>query len=457
MERVDSNNLFVILGRAWHRTFRKLVYPGLRLSYAGICDCFLFSLFVLPSYFGIRLGFFDLTAFRLFEICLLILIWKKEERRNQFLTMVRKCPHTIYIALYMFIVTYTNIYRPSVSTIFYWLMNGVFAFFLVAFLLINEYGAEGFLQRIRTYTWVLCLLSPLEIVIHRSPFSLLDTLGKSSHTLRFGVTRIVGNCTAANGYAMYLCILLPFICYDIKRKRIDVMKNVWLVLLLLVNVFLTGSRLSVGIGLLEVVICLLFQDKRATMKFLLTVPFILPVLVGALFLFRGVPLVNSILMAFFSAFDEVFNTAYSVNFGADATMLYNSSHYREVLVRETFGGDWLNPIMGRGGNYEFSMYVEGYFIRSVDNFYVGQFITYAYPGLFAWLLMSAGFLVSAIRNFFKNRNFLTLAAAISIIGYFISLWYLDQLQTFPIMFAIFALVYASSVLERRARKGGASG
>ena len=103
MERVESNNLLEILGRAWHRIFRKLVYPGFRLSYAGVCDGFLFSMFIIPSYFGIRLGFFDLTAFRLFEIFLIILVWKKAERRNEILRMARKCPHTVYIIIYIFI------------------------------------------------------------------------------------------------------------------------------------------------------------------------------------------------------------------------------------------------------------------------------------------------------------------------------------------------------------------
>lgn len=449
MGRADSNNLLTLLGSAWHGTFRKLIYPGLRLSYEGVCDCFLFSIFVLPSYFGIRMGFFDLTAFRLFEIFLLVLIWKKQTRREDFLRMIRKCPHTIYILIYFAIVAVTNLYHPSISTIFYWLMNGVLVFFLVAYLVINEYGLEGFLRRIRFYTWFLCLISPLELLIRRPPFSILDTLGKSNMAVRFGAIRVMGNCTTSNGYAMYLIVLLPFICYDIKTKHINILKNIWLVLLLLLNVFLTGSRLSVGTGILTLVLLVIMQDKRAALKFFLTVPLILPVVAAALYLLRETPFANSVLLAFFSAFDEIFNTSYAVHFGADPMLLYNSSHYREVLVRETFGGNWLNPLVGRGGNYNFSMYVEGYFINSVDNFYVGQFITYAYPGLIAWLLMSATFLVSAIRIFIRKHSFLMWAAIVSIICYFISLWYLDQLQTFPIMFAVFGLVYAAAVLYRR--------
>lgn len=60
---------------------RKFILPGMRLSYYGIADWFLFSLFVLPTYFGVRLGFFDLTALRLFEILLLWCIFK--DKKNE--------------------------------------------------------------------------------------------------------------------------------------------------------------------------------------------------------------------------------------------------------------------------------------------------------------------------------------------------------------------------------------
>lgn len=49
-----------------------------------------------------------------------------------------------------------------------------------------------------------------------------------------------------------------------------------------------------------------------------------------------------------------------MKFGADAHMLYNSSHYRELLWENTILGDWLNPWLGRGGNYRFGMYIDGY-------------------------------------------------------------------------------------------------
>lgn len=421
---------------------RKLILPGMRLSYYGIADWFLFSLFVLPTYFGVRLGFFDLTALRLFEILLLWCIFKDKNKRNRFIELILKCPNNIGVGMYMFVVIYTNLIHPSINTIFYWITNGVLVIYLIAYLVVYEYGIEGVLNKFRQYAYILTVISPLELFIGFPPFSLLDTLGKSNTNARFGSVRIMGNCSTTNGYAMYLMILFPLMCYDWKNKRIDLEKNKCLLLLMVLNIFLTGSRLTVGTLILGFMLCFLMQCKKQFVKSLGTFVTVLPVVIIILYVFRNVEFVRGILCTLFSAVDEVMGTSYAVNFGANARTLYNSSYYRELLWRNTFLGDWLNPWLGRGGNYTFGMFVEGYAIFSCDNFYVGQFIIYAYPGLFCWLIMSLSFFVTSARRWIQNRSILDWVIIVSIICYFISLWYLDQLQTFPIMMAVFGLIYA---------------
>lgn len=449
-----ENNLAAWARNTWKSTFRQLLYPGLRVSYGGICDCFLFSLFVLPPYFGVRLGFFDLTVFRFFEVLLLLLIWKKKSRRQEFIRMALDCPHTLFIAAYMFVIVYTNLYHPALNEIFYWLMNGVFVFYIVVYLVSTEYGVEGFLRKVHIYTWIITLVSPLELLIKKPPFSFLDTLHKSSHNIRFGVVRIMGNCTTTNGYAMLLCLLLPIICYDYRRRRIDIVENRWLVVLIMVNILLTGSRVSIGMAIFCLVLCLFAQDKHRLLKFLVIGAVVIPVGIGLIYIFREASFVKSLLLSAATMIDEIFKTSLSVSLGADANVLYNSSHYRDLLVSGTFGSNWLNPLLGRGGGYNVAMYIEGYSIYSVDNFYVGQYIYYAYPGVVTWLVMSASFLVSALWNFFISREYLLWALSVGTVGYFISLWYLDQLGTFPIMLAFFGLTYCvcrNLKEQRRAR------
>ena len=208
------------------------------------------------------------------------------------------------------------------------------------------------------------------------------------------------------------------------------------------NIFMTGSRLTIGTLLLGFFLCLINLSRNQFYNFIKVMIVIIPVTVMLIYCLKDTSFIQSLLRTFFSAIDEVLNTNYAVKYGADATTLYNSSYYRELLWKHTILGDWLNPLLGRGGNYKFGMYVEGYRIQSIDNFYVGQYITYAWPGVITWLLMSGSFLIQSIKNWIRRKSAFMAVISISIICYFISLWYLDQLQTFPFMMAIFGIEYA---------------
>lgn len=432
------------------KLLRRLLLSDLRISFCGVADWYLFCLFVMPTYFGVRLGFFDLTAFRLFEVLLLVGILKNQKRQTDFIRLFKSCPNNIFIFSYMFVVVYTNLIHPSINTIFYWITNGLLVIYCTAYLIIYEYGIEGFLGKLRKFAWILGIISPLELVAGRPPFAIFDTLNKigDASRMRFGSVRIAGNCTTANGYALYLMILFPIMCYDWEKKRIDLGKNKWLLILLAVNIFLTGSRLTIGTLVLGFLLCFLMQQRSQMQAVLGTLAVAVPILLLLFILFQDTGIVRSILRIFFSAVDEVLNTNFAVQYGAAADTLYNSSYYRELLWKNTIGGDWLNPWLGRGGNYSFGMYIEGYNIASCDNFYVGQYITYAWPGVITWLLMSASFLAQAVRSWVRKKRILLWVIIVSIICYFIGLWYLDQLQTFPIMMSFFGMIYAVSLNDK---------
>lgn len=431
------------------RLLRRLFIRGRGLSYYGIADWFLLGLFVLPTYFGVRLGFFDLTALRFFEILLVWCIFKDRKRKKQLFTLIKSCQHNVWVWAYMLVVLYTNLIHPSINTIFYWITNGIIVFYCVAYLVVYEYGIDGFLNKLRQFAWIVSVISPLELVIGRPPFAFLDTLGKSNTNARFGSVRIMGNCTTTNGFAMYLMILFPLMCYDWEKRRIDLGKNKWLLLLMGINIFLTGSRLTVGTFVLGLFLCFIFQKRKQLAHSIIVFLVAIPIVVFTCFIFKDVEFVRNLLRTFFSAVDEILGSSYALYFGANAQTLYNSSYYRELLWQNTILGDWLNPWLGRGGNYNFAMYIEGYYILSCDNFYVGQYITYAWPGVITWLLMSGSFLVSAIKQWVRKRNRLMLTIIVSIVCYFISLWYLDQLQTFPFMIAVFGLIYGAWYLENK--------
>lgn len=447
-ELSTDNNLLNWLKDIKNSICRQVFFSGGRLCFSGVSDLFLLSVFVIPSYFGVRLFFFDLTALRFFEILLLALVIKNKRRRLAFFSIIKNCSHTLFIAFYFLVIFYTNIFHPSITTILNVVTNWFLIFYLVAYLILFEYGVKNFIRKVHCFVGILTILSPLEYIIGFPPFSILDTLNKSGEAARFGLTRIMGNCTTCNGYALYLVMLLPFICINSKTLKIDLLKNSILIVLVILNVFLTGCRLTVGTGFLALFLCFLFQNKKEIKKSLLILSVVIPAIIMLLYLLRNVSFVHSLFATFFSTFDEVFKTSYASRFEVDSKALYNSSYYRKLLFHYTVIEGWFNPLMGRGGSYNLSLYVEGYLIRSVDNYYVGQYIAYAWPGVIAWLGMSFSFLVSALKMWFIERDSVSKVSCISIICYYINLWYLDQLQTFTIMFTIFSLIYVMSLKRK---------
>lgn len=431
--------------------FRNLLRPLIidkTIRFSGVADWFLFSLFVLPTYLGVRAIFFDLTALRLFEILLLIGIFRNKNRQRNFTIMIKKCPNKWFFTIFIFVVIYTNLLRGELNSIFYWITNGILVFTSVSYLIIYEYGIDGFLKKIKAYLWIITTISPVELIIKKPPFSFLDTLGKSSINERFGSTRIMGNCSTTNGYAMFLLILLPLIWYDPEKKRIDMGKNKLLFALIALNVFLTGSRLTVGTLVLAAALCFILQARSVLKRNLMALFIIIPIVCIVVYMNRDIEFFRSILRTFFSAVDEVLGTQYSVLYGAQEGTLYNSTYYRELLWKNTILGDWLNPWLGKGGGYKLNMYIQGYYIRSCDNYYVAQYIAYGIPGVVAWLLMSLSFFVGMIKSIFRKKM-LGYTLAVSFVCYFISLWYLDHLQTFPIMMTMFALTFCLNFTDNR--------
>lgn len=436
-------NIFYI---QYRRLFRPLIKNG-HIFFNGIADWFVFSLIVLPTYFGIRLAFFDLTALRFFEVLLLIGIFKNSVRRDAFISLIKKCKNNIYICMYLFVVVYTNIVKFSLNAIFYWLTNVICVIYLIAYLVVYEYGIEKFLEKAKRCFWIIVTISPLELFLGVTPFSLLDTLGKAGSNSRFGTVRILGNCSTTNGYAMFLMIWLPLFCYDWKKKKIDLGKNKILLGLFVLNIFLTGSRLTIGTLILGLFLCVIVQPRKQLKHTLIIIILGIPVIGLILYSFRNVNAVQGIIRTFLSAVDEVLNTNYAVNFGGEQQTLYNSTYYRELLWKNTILGDWLNPWIGKGGSYKLSMYIEGYRINSVDNFYVGQYVAYGYPGLFTWMLMSLSFFFSMFISFIR-KNIFAYTMMVSFICYYIALWYLDQLQTFSSMAIVFGLAYGVKILRK---------
>ena len=82
------------------------------------------------------------------------------------------------------------------------------------------------------------------------------------------------------------------------------------------------------------------------------------------------------------------------------------------------------------------------YIRSIDNYYVSQYIKYAYPGLIAY---SAFVLITAfmmIRAIVKYKSGIFKITFIASLCYFYNLWWLDALQTLKFEYIFIAIFCA---------------
>ena len=422
-----------------------------KLMFGGIVDWYLFCLFIMPNYFGIDLKLFDLTATRLFLILTLYGILISDERRNKFWDLFKV--RILYLPMYLFwcVCLLTNILRVSLNGIFNIVVDTILAFFVIYYVIRYEIGLEHLLLKIRFYAWILGICGVIEAVFHKSPFSYLRTLNYGAETAeRFGSVRICGPCTTANGYGLYLLILIPVVCIVYKRNKIDLLKNKWLLLLLCLNVFLTGTRLALGMLGLELMLLFLFSDPK---KKLLTFIFWGSLIVGMvifLILFNNTGIAQSILRSIFTVVDTVFETTYATEYGANMEDLHNSDTYRQLLP-QIFSLKYLSPILGRGVGYNLSVVIEGYWIRSIDNYYMGMYVTYAYPGVVTFVLMQFTFLVVAIKNVIYNirKNAVSKVISIVLVCYSICLWYLDQLQTYKFIYILFAMLLVEHFVQER--------
>ena len=89
----------------------------------------------------------------------------------------------------------------------------------------------------------------------------------------------------------------------------------------------------------------------------------------------------------------------------------------------------------------FRWYVDGFYIESIDNFYVALFIRYAYPGMITYILIIIRALISLVRTIFYAHSGTCKVLLCSLLCYFINLWWLDTLQTIKYAYIVIALFY----------------
>lgn len=414
--------------------------------------CFLMSAllivdWVLPQYFGIHIGF-DFTGTRILNVMIVLYFLLNRSAGNHFLRSILEIQATPYLLLYMVVIIYTTVMRVNVNTFFLNFLD-ILTFFMVYYGIRYVIGLKKAIRWTVAISWFFGIYGLVEYVLGYSPMlQLLQTVPNAAMvSYRSGQYRIMGPCVHSIAYGMLLLFFIAVACIDYEEDEIYLFKHPILYILLMINVFLTGSRGPLALAVLESVLIVLFSRGRRRKKtfFVLAVLMIGFIIVETAII--GTPLGRYIMMQITSVIDEVLGTNYAAYFGADTTWLEQSSGYRELLPR-IFTVDWLNPLIGRGVNAQIGFEFEGVYIRSIDNFYVALYIRYAYPGLVAYVMFFVTTIVQMIKTAVKRHSGLCFGFAIAFVMYCISLWLVDYLQTTKYMYIIVAM-YAAYYSDRK--------
>ncbi len=396
--------------------------------------------YIMPQYFGIHIGY-DITCTRFANMVILLYMVLNPKVMTHFLKTSFRCEIFYPLMMYLFVSFYTMLYRADINAFFL-----IFLELLTLFMII--YGIRYVVGYKRVLRWsVNCayffsVYGLIEYVYGKSIFlQFLATVPTPVKNLyRSGHYRIMGPCGHSLGYGLLLIIFIALACLDVERNELYLFRRPVLIMLLLVNVFLTGSRSTLGIAVIEAAVIFLFSNRKNVKKTLLMLGVTIVAVGVFLLLFGGTGMGRYVLGQIMSVVDHALGTNYAANFGVDTTTLENSTLYREALPY-IFTLDWLNPLVGRGTKFS-GAEVHGVYMHSCDNYYVSQYIKYAYPGLISYVLFMLVSLVVLIRQIYTKSSAIAKTVLIGGVFYFINLWWVDSLQTTKFLYILIAIFYA---------------
>ncbi len=411
---------------------------------------FLFNMFVMPQYFGIPVPGFDLTVLRIGIILVSLMIFSDVERSRNFIEMVKTSPFTKTLAAYIIVILYTMLLRADFNAFLNPFME-IFAMYLVLYVIKYSVGVNNALKLVVIFCYILTILGVVEAILGYTPFSYLETLDGiyTGSFVRSGSYRIMSSFSHSLGYGLFLIVVTPLSFYNIDERKIYLVQRPLLMVLFIVNIFLTGSRSTLGVFFLEMAIIIVLAEKENKKRFLVGFIAFLLVFSAIVFVLQGTGFGKYVLLQVTTVIDSAFGTTFSVKYGADMDALGASSNYREQL-KSIFKVSWLNPILGLGRKRAFSGVINGNVIRSIDSFYIAEYVRYAYPGMYAYIFFLIYWVIKMLISAFgKHKNMLAKIVVVAVGCYLINLYWVDSLQTLKYMYLMLAIWYCDHEKEQQ--------
>lgn len=435
-ERLSKKNDIVLLSKPELKDLKLFYFLN---AFLLITD------YLMPQYFGLDIGY-DLTCTRIGNIFLVLYLLFNPKMFTHFVTIIMKCKLTIPIVLYMLVCGYTMVLRVDINA-FFMVFFEILTLYLLIYSIRYVIGVEKAVKWGVYSAYFLGFLGLVDYVLGQSlMLKLLRTVPTGvANVYRSGQYRIMGPCGHPLGYGLYLILLIPLACIDFKKKEVFLFKRPFLIILLFLNVFLTGSRSTLAIVVIEFLAIIVFSNRKNVKKTFLYIAGALAVLAIFILIFYQTKIGQYVLMQIASVIDQVFGTEYAAFFGAETTRLDDSEEYRKMLPL-IFTLDWLHPLVGRGVSRSFGAEINGFFIQSIDNYYISQYIKYAYPGLITYVLIIIAIVATNIRAIIKYKSPVFKMTLVGTLCYFVNLWWLDALQTLKYEYIVVAIFYALYML-----------
>ncbi len=323
---------------------------------------------------------------------------------------------------------------------------------LMVYMATNVFTLKELLKFFKVILIVVCVMCYLDaLVLHRNPYDFIHTIKsvEGGSTWRAGSYRTAAMASHPIGLGMYFLLTTPLLCVEDDGRSANIAKNWGSLLLVCGAVLLTGSRLPQLLFASELVILFLLTKKsvkRVVFPYLLVFGTVLVLLI--VLLHNEDHVRRYVILNLYQVIDGLFGTQLTLDeFGYWQWVLNTSSTgYRDALPLLFFSDDY-DPLLGAGFTGASSLgviIVGGQRVASIDNFYVLQYLRFAWPGLISTVLIFAYMVVRCIVGAFKKDGIVCKMLTFSFLMYFFNLWYVADLGTFKYAFSIFGLAYAYS-------------
>ena len=120
----------------------KYVKPARELKvFQWIAVAFLFSLFVMPQYFGIPFPLFDLTLLRIMIIIVTFIIIAHDKRKREFVDLIVSSGFTKALLPYLFVLVYTMVLRVDINALLNPFIE-LYSLYLLVYIIQYSLGVE---------------------------------------------------------------------------------------------------------------------------------------------------------------------------------------------------------------------------------------------------------------------------------------------------------------------------